>query len=181
MENDIGGVVSELDIARAEFTTLDKERIANEDILETGEKAEKQEEKSTEDTFKNLKSDREDLRVQSNDSSKYKRLNAEVQGAIVRTQQEHIAAAEIISKEIENLTESLELERKERQLLQMKRDGIIKEANEYVSDFNTFAAKKTYEINQGKALFQLKSEEGRNIQKKLKEVEAEVKLKQKEV
>lgn len=88
------------------------------------------------------------------------------------------ATVDVLNKEIEASKAALTSERKDRQVLQTKRDHVSKEFNEFKADYGRYMATQSKRVTEGKAEHSRLTEKGTRLQEDLKKDERDMMSKQ---
>ncbi|XP_065063055.1 myosin-2 heavy chain-like [Rhopilema esculentum] len=174
-------VESEMAKSNEEFQRLSNEKMKLSNELEAAKSRGTKEKDEADLMQKRLRSAKDELLTQSDDCQRLKRANTELESTIDQLLQDHQAIVELLNKQISDFTFNLAAERKERQLLQTKRDEITKEINEFKTDYGKLMSGITKKINDGKSEHHKLTDLGIMLQKSLKQDEVDISNKQKQL
>ena len=181
LEAKLSELTQEVESAQVEYDKLQTSKIITMNEHDDAKLSGSRDKDEAEEMTKKLRFVKDDLLHQTSECARLKRENTELEMAREKTLQDHIATAEIMNKQIQNYQSSLVAERKERQILQSRRDTINKDASDYASEFDRFVAKTTRIITEGKAEVHDLTEKGRQLQVELQEDEQTILTKQSEL
>jgi len=174
-------IESEMEKSAMEYKQLHSEKSQLSNELETAKQLGAKEKDVADMMQKQLKDAKNDMSLQAEECSRLKRMNSELDSQIEQLAQDHQAVVELLHKQISDFTFNLSLERQERQLLQSKRDEVTKETNEFKFEYGKLMAGVTKRINDGKTEHQKLTNLGVLLQKNLKQFEADIINKQREL
>lgn len=124
---------------------------------------------------------KESLHRQNEQCAKVRSENVELEEEMNQLEESHKATIDVYNKEIETSKNSLTVERKDRQVLQTKRDNVTKESNEFKGEYGRYMATMSKKVTEGKAEHARLTERGTQLQKDLKKDEADIISKQKQL
>lgn len=174
-------IESEMEKSAMEYKQLHSEKSQLSNELETAKQLGAKEKDVADMMQKQLKDAKNDMSLQAEECSRLKRMNSELDSQIEQLAQDHQAVVELLHKQISDFTFNLSLERQERQLLQSKRDEVTKETNEFKFEYGKLMTGVTKRINDGKTEHQKLTNLGVLLQKNLKQFEADIINKQREL
>lgn len=119
------------------------------------------------------------LQSQNSQCSKIRSENIELEEEFNQLEESHKATVDVLNKEIEASKAALTSERKDRQVLQTKRDHGTKDFNEFKAEYGRFMATMSKRVTEGKAEHSKLTERGTQLQKDLKKDEIDITNKQK--
>lgn len=124
---------------------------------------------------------KESLHNQNQQCAKVRAENMELEEEMNQLEESHKATVDVYNKEIETSKSALTVERKDRQVLQKKRDNVTKESNEFKGEYGRYMATMSKKVTEGKAEHTRLTERGTQLQKDLKKDEADIISKQKQL
>ncbi|XP_032232929.1 coiled-coil domain-containing protein 175 isoform X2 [Nematostella vectensis] len=176
--NQVLGNLSKLDEEDKEITA--EKNSLNRDLENALEVKEKDAE-VVRDYERRLLRCKEALNQKNSECARIKRENVELESEIEQLKESHQAAVEVYNKQIDESKTSLNAERKDRQVLQTKRDHVTKESNEFKSDYGKYMASMSKKVTEGKQEHARLTEYGTKLQKDLKQDELDIISKQKQL
>ncbi|XP_078352328.1 uncharacterized protein LOC144637027 [Oculina patagonica] len=124
---------------------------------------------------------KESLHRQNEECARVRSENIELEEEMNQLEESHKATVDVYNKEIETSKTALTAERKDRQVLQTKRDNVTKESNEFKGDYGRYMATMSKKVTEGKSEHTRLTEYGTQLQKDLKKDEVDIISKQKQL
>ncbi|XP_020612495.1 trichohyalin-like [Orbicella faveolata] len=124
---------------------------------------------------------KQSLHHQNEQCAKVRSENMELEEEMNQLEESHKATVDVYNKDIETSKTALTAERKDRQILQTKRDNVTKESNEFKGEYGRYMATMSKKVTEGKAEHAKLTEYGTQLQKDLKKDEADIISKQKQL
>jgi len=121
---------------------------------------------------------KECLQLQNAECSRIRSENIELEEEFNQLEEINKATVDVLNKEIEASKAALTSERKDRQVLQTKRDHVSKEFNEFKADYGRYMATQSKRVTEGKAEHSRLTEKGTRLQEDLKKDERDIMSKQ---
>ncbi|XP_015766222.1 PREDICTED: intracellular protein transport protein USO1-like [Acropora digitifera] len=121
---------------------------------------------------------KESLQLQNAECSRIRSENIELEEEFNQLEEINKATVDVLNKEIEASKAALTSERKDRQVLQTKRDHVSKEYNEFKADYGRYMATQSKRVTEGKAEHSRLTEKGTRLQEDLKKDERDMMSKQ---
>eukprot|EP00112_Aurelia_sp_Birch-Aquarium-sp1_P002150 Seg1232.20 transcript_id=Seg1232.20/GoldUCD/mRNA.D3Y31 product="hypothetical protein" protein_id=Seg1232.20/GoldUCD/D3Y31 len=174
-------IESEMIKAAEDFKRLTEEKAELTNKLEIARASGTKETDEAKSINQKLRSAKDDLLFNTAECSRLRSENIDLERTIDQLYQDHQATVELLNKQIADFSVMLAAERRERHLLQVKRDGVTKEINDFKNEYGKLMAGVTKKITDGKTEHHKLSDYGLMLQKSLKQDEIDIKNKQKDL